>query len=246
MPALSRYEKIHMLEEDNVTILTLSDPSSDNALSDQLLEEFCDAVTHVTTSVLLLMGDGNNFSIGRPPQSYAASLDTLTRGYSLVMRANELVLDFPGVTIAAVRGRARGAGCSLAARCDLVLASETAAFSFPELRAGVPPVIVGSYFSRKLPWHAFLDLVLTGREVSAAEAQRLFLVTEVVPDHDLSERALQLARNLASLDAQTVATFKRFLHSSEGATTRQANRLGYATLLEALANRPTSVEGGPR
>lgn len=231
------YQKIRIQQENNVTVLTLADPDTHNALSNELLGELCDALSRVSSTVLLLNAEGDDFSIGRPPQSYSAAPETWMKGYYLVMRANELLMRFPGVTIAAVQGHARGAGCSLAGRCDLVVAAETATFSFPELRAGVPPVIVASYYSRKLPWHAFLRLALTGQEVSAAEACRLALVTEVVPDHELFQRARELADDLAMIDAGALATLKHFLLSSESASTPQANRLAYAALLETLASR---------
>ncbi|MBO9360347.1 MAG: enoyl-CoA hydratase/isomerase family protein, partial [Thermomicrobium sp.] len=64
------YHKIRIQQENNVTVLTLADPEAHNALSNELLEELCDALSCVSSTVLLLNAEGDHFSIGRPPQSY--------------------------------------------------------------------------------------------------------------------------------------------------------------------------------
>jgi enoyl-CoA hydratase/carnithine racemase len=84
-----------------------------------------------------------------------------------------------------------------------------------------------------------LDLILTGREVDAYEAQRLGLVTRVVPKDFLDEETDQLLARLASLDAQTVRTTKRFLSEAQGMLPDQAARYGVSLLVNQMVENAT-------
>lgn len=239
------YDHLECVQEGQLVILRLAHPEDGNALTTQLLEELVRALEmYQQANVVLFEALGSNFSIGRPAASYREPVTSLERAYHLVLLCNDLIAHFTGITIAAVQGRAIGAGCSLACRADLVLAGESARFSFPELWKGVPPVIVAAYYAKRMPWHAFLDMVLTGREVTADEGVRLGLVTRVVPDHVLHDTALALARKLATLRPEVVKQFKQFLLESELLSIRHANRLALPVLLESLAQRQVVTDGG--
>lgn len=239
------YNYLECVQEGQVAVLRLAHPEDGNALTTQLLEELVRALEmYQQASVVLFEASGPDFSVGRPAASYHESVVSLERDYRLVLLCNDLLTCFSGITIAAVHGRAIGAGCSLACRADLVLAGESARFSFPELRKGVPPVIVAAYYAKRMPWHAFLDMVLTGREVPADEAVRLGLVSRVVPDHVLHDTALTLAHELTALRSEVVKQFKQFLLESEPLSIRHANRLALPVLLESLAKRQVVTDGG--
>uniref|UniRef100_A0A831T8T6 Enoyl-CoA hydratase/isomerase family protein n=1 Tax=Thermorudis peleae TaxID=1382356 RepID=A0A831T8T6_9BACT len=233
-----QFKYIEFTRQGRSAIVRLAHPEDGNALSTALLAELAQVLTLLDdASVLLLCASGPDFSLGRPPASYGEPLSSLQQAYQLVVTCNERLANFPGISISAVQGRAMGAGCSLACRCDLVLAAETARFSFPELRKGVPPVIVAAYYSKRLPWRAFLDMVLTGREVPADEAVRLGLVSRVVPDHVLDRAAIELAGDLAAYDPNPVRQLKTFLRDSESLTAQHANRLALSALLDSLARQ---------
>lgn len=229
-----------------IVTLRLVQPETGNALTTELLKGLSDALRNVADGarVLVLSAVGRDFSVGRPPLSYSDSLSDLQTAYEYVVDCNERLAMFPGITIAVVQGRAVGAGCSLACRCDIVLASETARFSFPELTKGVPPVIVAAYYSKRMPWRGFLDMVLTGREVAADEALRLGLVTRVVPDHTLETEAMTLAEQVAALDSQAVRVLKEFLQKIEVMTILDANRFALALLLDSLTSRQSRMQTG--
>lgn len=242
---IGQFEHLELVREERLAIVRLARPDDGNALTTALLAELVVALSMVDdASVLLLSAVGPDFSLGRPPASYNEPLSSLQQAYQLVVTCNERLADFPGITVSAVRGRAVGAGCSLACRCDLVLAGETARFSFPELRNGVPPVIVAAYYAKRLPWRTFLDMVLTGREVPADEAARLGLVSRVVPDHVLDRAAIELARDLAALNPDPVRMLKTFLHDSESLTAQHANRLALSVLLDGLTRRQLATAAG--
>lgn len=242
---VQEFQHIELVRDGGVATVRLARPEEGNALTTALLAELAAALEVAAGArVLLVTAAGPDFSIGRPPASYGEPLSSLQEAYRLVVTCNERLAAFPGITVAAVHGRAIGAGCSLACRCDLVLAGETARFSFPELRKGVAPVIVAAYYAKRMPWRAFLDMALTGREVPADEAMRVGLVTRVVPDHLLERTAVDLARDLATLDPDPVRQLKDFLADSEAVTVRHANRLALSVLLDGLARRQAGAGQG--
>ena len=100
--------------------------------------------------------------------------------------------------IAAVNGMAVGGGFELALSADLILASETARFALPEIRAGTLADAATIRLPKRIPHHVAMDLLLTGRWMEAEEAQRWGLVREIVPAAELNGRAWALAKLLAS------------------------------------------------
>jgi enoyl-CoA hydratase/carnithine racemase len=117
------------------------------------------------------------------------------------------VARFPKPLVGAVNGPAIAGGFVLALYCDLRVASETAAFGFPELPRGIPP----SYAAARaaLPEPLARELVLTGRVMDASEARAAGVVSEVVPFDDVVPRALEVARGIAAKPRPTLREVKR-------------------------------------
>ena len=97
--------------------------------------------------------------------------------------------DLNKLVIAAVNGIAVGGGLELAISCDLILATEQAWFALPEINVGVLADAASIKLHRRIPFHICMDLLLTGRWMSAEEAARWGLVNEVVPADRLMDRA---------------------------------------------------------
>ncbi|MBO0875659.1 MAG: enoyl-CoA hydratase/isomerase family protein, partial [Pseudonocardia sp.] len=135
----------------------------------------------------------------------------------LILRANELLGDFPGVSVAVVRGRALGFGTGLALHSDIALAADTAVLGFDELAAGLPPLVVLTYLYRHVLPKTADELVLTGRRVSATEALTLGLVSRVVPEADLDVVAERTVTELTGRDPSALRLLKEFARQAKSA-----------------------------
>jgi cyclohexa-1,5-dienecarbonyl-CoA hydratase len=122
------------------------------------------------------------------------------------------------VKIAAVHGYCLGGGMELAMFCDFVLAGESAQFGQPEIKLGCFPPVAMVTLPRLIGMQAALDLILTGRQISAAEAHRLGLVTRVVPDDGLNGAVENLLEELRSRSPSVLKLTRRALgqlHSAD-------------------------------
>lgn len=131
-------------------------------------------------------------------------------------------------SIAAIGGTARGGGMTLAISCDMIVASRSATFGYPEIDAGVLPSIHFSHLPRIIGRHRAFDLLFTGRSFDAEEAYRLGLVTRLTDPGQELEEARNLARDLANKSAET-------LHMGRAAF-MQANDNGYRQAVYAAAD----------
>jgi cyclohexa-1,5-dienecarbonyl-CoA hydratase len=115
------------------------------------------------------------------------------------------------VKISAVRGYCLGGGMELATFCDFVLAGESAQFGQPEIKLGCFPPVAMVTLPRLVGMQVALDLILTGRQISAKEAHRMGLVTRVVPDHELNGAVEKLLEELGALSPSVLQLTRRTL-----------------------------------
>lgn len=189
---------------------------------------------------LLLAAEGPNFSAGAdvgehlPPQHEA-----LLGEFIQTIRAID---QFPLPVVAAVRGLCLGAGFELVLAADIVLAAESARFGQPEILLGVFPPAACAYLPEWLPRGAAAQLVFTGDAMDAAEARRLGLVLDVVPDPVLTEAALALTERITRHSAPAVRAAKAALgfgRAPRCGALRQAGRI----YLDKLMRAEDPVEG---
>jgi methylglutaconyl-CoA hydratase len=129
---------------------------------------------------------------------------------------------FPKPTIAAVNGPAIAGGCGLATVCDFTLAVPAAKFGYTEVRVGFIPALVSSYVIQQVGEKRARDLLLSGRIFSAAEAQSMGIVNELIEPDKLNPRALELARSLGEMSPVALSHTKRLLvNFSEDELNRQ-------------------------
>ncbi len=188
--------------EPHVGLVRLNRPEKLNALSTRMLDELVRALdgfeADAEIRVVVLTGNDRAFAAGADIREFqeVTFLDML-RGHRVTVW--ERIRRFPKPLVAAVSGYCLGGGCELAMACDLVVAAETARFGQPEINLGVLP---GAGGTQRLPRivgkHRAMELILTGRHLTAQEAYAWGLVNRVVPQERYLEEALALAREIAS------------------------------------------------
>ena len=119
--------------------------------------------------------------------------------------------------IAAVNGMAVGGGFELALSADLILATESARFALPEIRAGTLADAATAKLPKRIPYHVAMDMLLTGRWMESSEALRWGLVNEVLPANRLLDRAREIARQLADGPPLVFAAIKEVARAAEAA-----------------------------
>ncbi|WP_229736124.1 enoyl-CoA hydratase-related protein [Novosphingobium endophyticum] len=205
---------------DGVATLTLVRSGSLNAIDEAMHAALRHAFTRIakdrSVRAVVLTGSGPAFCAGQDLAERAATFDTggqpdlhdsLDRNYNPLIRTIAS-LDVP--VIAAVGGIAFGAGAALAIACDIVLAGRSARFQFGFVNVGLGPDSGASWSLPRIVGQARgLDLALTGRAVTAAEALEMGLVSRVVDDSDLPETAQAIARDLTARSADALAAIKR-------------------------------------
>ncbi len=221
---MTTYDTLTFGQSGPITRIVLDRPDAANGINDALARELADAAVRcdvAETKVVLLTAAGRFFCAGGDLKAMAASplgvgrfvksiADDLHRAISTLARMD-------AVLIIAVNGVAAGAGFSLAMVGDLVLAAESASFTMAYTKAGLSPDGSSSYYLPRLAGvRRTQELMLTNRRLSAAEAAEWGLVTEVVPDDDLSIRADALAAEMASAAKASNAAVKKLLMMSSG------------------------------
>lgn len=207
------YETLAIERRDAVLLVRLDRPDKLNAINPEMMREIAwvldEARADDVIRVVVLTGSERAFSVGADIDTFAQATTRDLAGPLSDAHLWAAVWRFPKPLIAAVSGYAFGGGFELALACDLIVASETARFASPEIRLGVIPGAGGTqHLARRLGTARALELVLTGREVSAEEALALGLVNQVAaPDRYLND-ALELAAQIASYSPEAVRAAK--------------------------------------
>jgi enoyl-CoA hydratase/carnithine racemase len=206
-----------------VTEIVLDRPAAMNALSTAMATALASACAGAaadpaTRAVVLSAAGDRAFCVGADLKERAAMSDADFVAQRPVFRAAfGAVLAIPQPVIAAVHGYALGGGCELALSCDLIVADETAVFGLPETTVGLVPGGGGTQLAlRRLGPGRAADLVLTGRQLDAAEAERLGLADRRVPAGTAGRHALELATQIAGNSPVALQAAKRALRQGGG------------------------------
>ncbi|MFQ5904866.1 MAG: enoyl-CoA hydratase/isomerase family protein [Candidatus Binatia bacterium] len=235
-----RSQKIALEEKEGVATLTLNRPDRDNAVDSEMMEAIVEALLDVSarghSRVLLLCGRGDYFCSGRDPgQTPQKGPKEWTEVLGQITRVNRSLASFPGITVALVRGRAFGFGFGLAVQSDITLAAEDARFAFPEIKAGFPPTIVMSYLGRWMTRKKAFELVITGGEIDAYEAERLGLLNRVVATRQLTLEGEQWVALLLKQDAKALRVCKEFFRDTAHLNPEDASRYGVSLLANLMS-----------
>ena len=200
---MTTYETLLVETTDAVTLIRLNRPEALNALNSQLLDELIQALDAAEADegvrCVVLTGSARAFAAGADikemsDKSYAQMFLT-----NFFAKGGRRLEEFRKPIIAAVAGFALGGGCELAMLCDFIIAADTAKFGQPEINLGVMPGIGGTQrLTRFVGKSKAMEMVMTGRMMDSAEAERAGLVSRVVPADTLIEEAMAAAKKIAS------------------------------------------------
>jgi enoyl-CoA hydratase/carnithine racemase len=188
---------------DAVATITINRPDRRNALNPETINELRaalqDAKVDAQVRVIVLTGAGKTFCAGADLQGFRSEKSELDR-YFQRRGLSELFLDMTQLgkpTIARVNGHALAGGLGLAVACDLGIASQDAQLGIPEVNVGLWPMMIMASVFRNVPRKAAMELILTGRRISAEEAARLGVINSAVPAEQLDSEVDALAQELA-------------------------------------------------
>jgi enoyl-CoA hydratase len=205
---------------DGVALVTIQRPDVLNALSFDLLDALADALATLDADpacrAIVLSGSGERaFAAGADIRELARQTP-VTLLVENRFSAWERIAATRKPVIAAVRGFALGGGCELALSCDLIVAGEDARFGQPEINLGVMPGAGGTQrLTRAIGRARAMDLILTGRTITAREAETMGLVSRVVPAERTLDEALALGAAVAAQAPVAVLAAKEAVRLAE-------------------------------
>lgn len=213
---------------------TLNRPDKRNAIDtkmiDALLETLERADLDAAVRVVAIRGAGRDFCAGMDLNELLASADhSLDQNRKAALHFAEIFVRMrrlPKPVVAIVQGRALAGGCGLATACDLILASESSQFGYPEVQRGFVPAIVMTMLRRAVGEKIAFDLAATGRLLNGTEAAAAGFVSRVYEDADFEEQAGEVLRVLAESSASAIAFTKQQFYQLDGLTFAEGLRLG--------------------
>ena len=217
-----------------VARVTLNRPEKRNALSPELIKALHDSLERSAVDpdvrVVLITGAGQDFCSGAD----LAGLDRTAEGGVLehmrtARQLAETILAMrrhPRPIVAAVRGRALAGGCGIATGCDLILASESAQFGYPEVKIGFVPAMVMAILRRSVSEKRAFELIATGEIITSTQAHAVGMINRVYPDAEFDSSVKDYVAALASKSPSAVGLSKNLLYHMDGMTFEAALEAG--------------------
>jgi methylglutaconyl-CoA hydratase len=231
---MSEYQKIIYSVDQAVARIILNRPDKRNALDDEIVTEFADALRSAgsdkSVRVVLLSGAGKDFCSGADLASLQRISEAgVEESMSSARVMGELFVEMrrhPRPIIAAVRGRALAGGCGLATACDIILAAESAQFGYPEVNIGFIPAMVMAILRRSVSEKRAFELITRGEIVSAGVAAEIGMINRVFPDESFDSEVEAYVMQIAKKSASAVTLAKNLLYHMDGMTFDSAIEAG--------------------
>lgn len=236
------------LVDSGILRLTLNAPQKRNALSVAMLTALNDAFLSAgqdhAVRVIVLAANGPAFSAGHDLKEMTGARTQSDRGRSYFTQVltqcsamMQGIVNCPKPVIAEVTGIATAAGCQLVASCDLAIAAESAQFSTPGVHIGLfcstPMVALSRNVANK---HA-MEMLLTGDMTSASRAAEIGLVNRAVPDAQLRDEVMVMAKKIASKSSMTLATGKKAFYAQSEMSLSEAYDYASRVMVENMLAR---------
>ncbi|MEM6609211.1 MAG: enoyl-CoA hydratase [Pseudomonadota bacterium] len=220
------YETLIVDIDDHVATIKLNRPDALNAINAQLLGELVRAMQAADENekvrVIIITGSEKAFAAGADVKEMAEKSFVEVFGSDLFGPEADALLRVRKPVIAAVSGYALGGGCELAMMCDFIIAADSAKFGQPEVNLGVVAGLGGTQrLTRSVGKSKSMDMHLTGRFMTAEEAERAGLVSRVVPAKKLMEEARAAAEKIAEKSVLTVIAIKEAVNRAQETPLRE-------------------------
>jgi enoyl-CoA hydratase/carnithine racemase len=221
----AKYEYLIVEKRGKVGLITLNRPKALNALCDGLVKELNAQVkcfeSDPTIGAIVITGSEKAFAAG-------ADIKEMSSKSYMDAYKNDMLAHWHDLTrsrvpvIAAVNGYALGGGCELAMMCDMIICGDKAVFGQPEVTIGTIPGCGGTQrLTRAIGKSKAMEMILTGRQMQAQEAEQSGLVARVVPAAELVDQAVKLAEKIASFSRPIVTMAKEGVNAAYETTLQQ-------------------------
>jgi enoyl-CoA hydratase len=207
---------------ESVALLRINRPEAKNALNGevrrQLAEHMAELGADEDIRAIVMTGNQEAFAAGADIKDMAeiGAIELMQRNNHLLWRA---IANCPKPVIAAVNGYAWGGGCELVMHADIIVAGENASFSQPEVKVGIMPGAGGTQrLSRAVGKYKAMLMVMTGQPISGTEAGQMGLASLVVPDSEVLDKALEIARTIARMPPVAIAQIKEVMLAGQDAS----------------------------
>lgn len=231
---------VNVAFERDILRLTLAQPTTGNLLDDTMLDAILQALRKWSRArVVVLSAQGKDFSVGRPKPRASSGLDAnagtkVRTALGMVHTINMTLRDWPGATLAILRGQANGAAAGFVVNCDVVVAEPNAAIGYAEMTYDLPPAIVASYLPNRITARVAQYMLLTGSQIDMSRALSWGLVHELHAADELEDRAEELATFLASRAPGAIHHCKQSLYAFTNQEHAIAGPRGIDRVLEWL------------
>ncbi len=223
---MSDYQKIIYSVDQGVARITLNRPDKRNALDDGIVAEFADALQAAGRDngvrVVLLTGAGKDFCSGADLASLQRTSQAgVEESMSSARVMGELFVEMrrhPRPIIAAVRGRALAGGCGLATACDIILATESAKFGYPEVNIGFIPAMVMAILRRSVSEKRAFELITRGEVIASSVAAEIGMINRVFAEEQFDSEVETYVTEMAGKSASAVRLAKNLLYHMDGMT----------------------------
>jgi methylglutaconyl-CoA hydratase len=204
--------------------ITLNRPDKKNALNASLIAGLKESLRRANDDdavrAVVITGAGPDFCSGADLSALEliskASVSENTADARSLMELFLVIRQLSVPVIAAVRGRALAGGCGLASACDIVVASSTARFGYPEVKIGFVPAMVMAILRRNISEKRAFELLTRGAEIGAEEARQFGLVNQILGEDNFDEEVTAYAQGFVIMSKTAVALTKALLYQTDG------------------------------
>ncbi len=208
---------------NGVARITLNRPDKRNAITIEMMSALSEALQRAdddgTVRVMLIRGAGKDFCAGLDLSEVLQSAEDAPSSLTSARRLGHLYTAMrrhPKPIVAAVQGRALGGGAGIATASDLIIATESAQFGYPEVKLGFIPAIVATMLRRAVNERQAMELALTGEPLSAPRALAIGLINRVYPDTEFDASVERYVAALAEQPATAMSMSKALLYQTDG------------------------------